>query len=340
MAGQKRTRLGSSALQRGLAVSAVFAALLFCVTAVRVLEDRMSVKIENAGMQMTAHTNTRSTAQVFMNEKWYAERNIDALLVMGVDDYGSLMTTDTYNNAHQADFLVLFLRDIDTGRTAAIHLNRDIMTDIMIFGVTGEPVGTRRAQLALAYNYGEGDAGSSSNVVSAVEHLLYGIDIDHYITITMDAVPILNDWVEGVPIEILDDFTDIDHALIRGELVRLNGQQALAYVRTRRGLDDSTNLHRMERQRQYASEWVKSAQDKLKDAQAVSDLVLRLNDHYRSNATIEQLAIYAESLSNNPSMTVYEIDGNAVQGEVYMEYHVNEAELQQLVLKLFYAPVE
>lgn len=341
MTERRRKKHHSSCLiGRWLSVAALFLVVVVGFAAVRVVEDRMAVKIENAGMQMTAHANNRSTAQIFMNERWFAKRNTETLLVMGVDEYGPLTKADAYNTGRQTDFLVLFLRDVDTGRAAAIHLNRDTMTDITTLGITGEPTGTLNAQLALAYNYGDGGVLSSSNVVSAVEHLLYGIEIDHYITVTMDAVPILNDWAGGVTLEVLDDFTGIDSTLTQGELARLDGKQALAYVRTRKGLDDSSNLHRMERQRQYASEWLKSAHDRLSDKQAVLDLVMQLDTYYQSNCTAEQLVAYAQSLSDNPSMPVYETHGTAEQGDLYMEYYVDERALQQMVLELFYAPVE
>jgi len=337
---QRRKKHSSGLLGRWLSVAALLLVAVVCFAAVRIVEDRMTVEIENAGMQMTAHTNSRSNAQIFMNENWHAKRNTETLLVMGVDNYGPLTEADAYNTGRQTDFLVLFLRDVDTGRASAIHLNRDTMTDITTLGVTGEPTGTMNAQLALAYNYGDGGVQSSSNVVSAVEHLLYGIEIDHYITVTMDAVPIMNDWAGGVAVEVLDDFTSIDSGLVQGELVKLDGKQALAYVRTRKGLDDSSNLHRMERQRQYASEWIKSAREKLGDRQAVVNLARQLDGYYQSNCTIDQLAAYAQSLSDNPSMPVYETEGTAEQGEIYMEYHVDEYALQQMVLQLFYAPVE
>lgn len=311
-----------------------------CLLGVHLYEKKIEVPIEHAGMQMTEHTTAAKTAQVFMNDRWYAQRNMDTLLVMGIDQFGGLSNTDSYNNDSQTDFLALFMRDLDTGRTAVVHVNRDTMTDITTLGVTGQPTGTRHAQLALAYNYGSDTHISSSNVVSAVEHLLYGVEIDHYLTLTMDAVPILNDWADGVVLEVLDDFSGVDNTLVQGEMVRLQAQQALTYVRARSGLEDSTNIHRMERQRQYAAEWMRSAQDKLSDKQAVAALALQLDGTYRSDCTLEQLAVYAENLSGTPSIPAYEIQGSAIAGDAFMEYHVDEEALQQLVLDLFYAPVE
>ena len=322
-----------------MAVVAIVLVLAVAFIGVRMIEGRMNPEIANAGEQMTSHTAAQNTAQVFMHNRWYAERNVETLLVMGIDDLGPLDTSEAYTNHHQTDFLVLFLRDLDTGKTAAIHINRDTMTDITTLGVTGQPTGSIKAQLALAYNYGSGDHISSQNTVDAVERLLYGMQVDHYITVTMDAVPILNDWAGGVTLSLLDDFTAHDPTMVQGKLMRLNGSQALTYVRSRGGLADSTNLHRMERQRQYASEWVGCAQNRLSDEQAVADLVLKLDGVYRSDCTVDDLSSFGQSLSMNPSMPVYELEGEAVRGDVYMEYYVDEEKLQQLVLELFYAPV-
>lgn len=336
----RRRKNHSGGLKAALAVTSVVLMLALCLVSVYVFESRTGMEIEGAGQQMTSHTHSLHTAQIFMNGKWYAQRNMETLLIMGVDEYGQLRTSAGYNNDQQTDFLVLFTRDLDTGRTAAIHVNRDTMTQITMLGVTGEPAGTRYAQIALAYNYGSGDHTSSRNAADAVGHLLYGMEIDHYITVTMDAVPIVNDWAGGVMVTVADDFTSVDQTLVKGEMVTLRGDQALTYVRTRKELDDSSNLHRMERQRQYASEWVKTAQGKLNDMQAVADLVMQMDGYYRTSCTAEQLYDFAKSLGMHPSITTYEIPGEAVKGDMFMEYYVDEGALQQLVLDIFYVPVE
>ena len=136
--------------------------------------------------------------------------------------------------------------------TKRLHmLNRDTMTKIQILGVRGDVAGTFTGQLALAHTYGSGERDSCLNTTEAVSNLLYGVGIDHYISITMDGVAILNDLVGGVEVEVMDDFSSIDSTLVQGETVTLMGNHALTYVRTRGGLEDSSNLHRMERQRQY-----------------------------------------------------------------------------------------
>ena len=340
MAMNRRRRKRRGGLRAVCAAAGLVLVIVLAVAAARMLESGMTVEVKNAGQQLTSHTQQTTTAQVFMNGRWYAKKDVETLLVMGIDTYGALTSSGSYNNTHQVDFLALYILDPQTGESRALHLNRDTMTDITTLGVTGKKTGTRRAQLALAYNYGSGDQVSSANVVTAVEYLLYGIEVDHYITMTMDAVPIVNDWVGGVTVEVLDDFAGIDDALVQGQSVKLEGAQALTYVRTRKGLDDSSNLHRMERQRQYAAEWLKLARPQLEDTMAIADLVTRLDAYYRTDCTVEQLESLARSLSASESIPVAELQGEAIRGEDFMEFYVDEDALQQLVLELFYYPVD
>ena len=270
----------------------------------------------------------------------FATMQNETMLLIGIDNFGGVTQSGSYNNTSQADFLALYVHDKDADRGSVIHLNRDTMTDITVLGVTGQNAGTRRAQLALAYNYGSGGAVSSQNTVEAVSRLLYGMEIDHYLTVSMDALPLVNDWAGGVTLTVQDDFSGVDDKLVKGREVTLIGQQALTYVRTRYGMDDSSNLQRMTRQRQYAAEWVKTARPLLGDQNAVTELVFSLKDYHHSDCTADKLNEFAQMLGQNDTIEIPELKGEAKVGETFMEYYVDDESVQQLVLELFYAPVE
>lgn len=277
----------------------------------------------------------------YYNGTAYARReDLETVLLLGVDKFEG-ETPEGYLNNQQADFLLLLVMNKQHETCTPIQLNRDTMTQIQILGVTGEPAGTFTGQLALAHTYGSGKEDSCENTVLAVENLLYGVGIDHYVSLTMDGVALLNDLVGGVTVEVLDDFSGIDDSLVQGEIVTLQGQQALTYVRSRGGLEDSTNLHRMERQRQYLAglqEQVKKAAQS--DSNFSLDALLQVNEYMVSDCTVNQLS----DLIN--SMVTYEIEdirttqGEAQVGEEYMEFTVDEDALQQLVLEVFYDAVD
>lgn len=277
----------------------------------------------------------------YYNGTAYARReDLETVLLLGVDKFEG-ETPEGYLNNQQADFLLLLVMDKENETCTPIQLNRDTMTQIQILGVTGEPAGTFTGQLALAHTYGSGEEDSCENTVLAVSNLLYGMEIDHYVSLTMDGVALLNDLVGGVTVEVLDDFSGIDDSLVQGETVTLQGQQALTYVRSRGGMEDSSNLHRMERQRQYLA----ALQQQLKAAVQQEDgftldALLQLNEYMVSDCTIDQLSDLGDSLAAYQVSDILTTPGDAQEGEEFMEFTVDEDALQQLVMDVFYEPVE
>ena len=196
--------------------------------------------------------NDETRQTIRYNGQWYVlNDDIETILIMGLDKYESQVQTDSYNNDMQADFLTLLILDRGEDTATALHLNRDTMAQMNVLGLRGEVVDTTTAQLALAHTYGRGEKDSGKNTADAVSGFLYDVPVDHYLSLTMDAVQALNDLVGGVPVIVLDDFTGVDAALVKGQKVTLKGEQALTYVRTRQGVGDETNEQRMKRQQQY-----------------------------------------------------------------------------------------
>ena len=277
----------------------------------------------------------------YYNGTAYAKKeDLETVLLLGVDKFEG-ETPEGYLNNQQADFLLLLVMDKQNETCTPIQLNRDTMTQIRILGVTGEPAGTTTGQLALAHTYGSGEEDSCENTALAVSNLLYGMEIDHYVSLTMDGVALLNDLVGGVTVEVLDDFSGIDDSLMQGEIVTLKGQQALTYVRSRGGMEDSSNLHRMERQRQYLA----ALQQQLKAAVRQEDgftldALLQLNEYMVSDCTVDQLSNLGDSLAAYQVSDILTTPGDAQEGEEFIEFTVDEAALQQLVMDVFYEPVE
>ena len=173
-----------------------------------------------------------------------------------------------------------------------------------------------------------------------MSNLLYGIEIDHYISMTMDGVALLNDLVGGVTVEVMDDFSGIDDTLVQGETVTLLGEHALTYVRSRGGLEDSTNLHRMERQRQYLAGLQEQMKKASQEEGFTLDALMQLNEYLVSDCTINQLSDLLENLNTYEVGEILTTQGEAKVGEEFMEFTVDEDALQQLVMDVFYEPVE
>ena len=336
-------RVDVRVLKGTAAILAVVLVLLAGMLLLQRWENTQDAPVSSSGPSSAVEADAPVDGReiTYYNGTAYARReDLETVLLLGVDKFEG-ETPEGYVNNQQADFLLLLVLDEENETCTPIQLNRDTMTQIQILGVTGEPAGTFTGQLALAHTYGSGEEDSCENTVLAVENLLYSVGIDHYVSLTMDGVALLNDLVGGVTVEVLDDFSGIDDSLVQGETVTLQGQQALTYVRSRGGLEDSSNLHRMERQRQYLS----ALQQQLKQASQQDsgftlDALLQLNEYMVSDCTVNQLSDLGDSLAAYQVSDILTTPGDAQEGEEFMEFTVDEDALQQLVMDVFYEPVE
>lgn len=283
------------------------------------------------------YSDDRGEELVYYNGDWYEPKSkIETVLVIGLDKFQDT-AHGSYNNNQQSDFLLLLVMDHQNEKCTAIHLNRDAMTEINVIGATGESASTFKGQLALAHTYGSGGKDSCKNVVKAVSNLLYGIEIDHFISMTMDGVGLLNDIAGGVTLEIMDDFSQIDPDLKPGETMTLTGEQALTYVRARGFLEDSSNLHRMERQRQYLQALQKKLIEQADmDAGFILKTLTVISDYMVSDCTINQLSDLSNNIKEYDVREFQSLPGEAVKGEQYMEFYVDEIALQEMVMDVFY----
>lgn len=269
------------------------------------------------------------------------KKNLDVVLLIGVDKYISQTQGESYNNSQQADFLMLLLLDRKAETCTALHLNRDTMTAIPVLGVRGEKAGSIFAQLALAHNYGSGGLDSCQNMVKAVSDLLYGVKINHYISFTMDAVAQINDLAGGVTVSVMDDLTSVSPQMEKGATLTLTGDMALSYVRARYGLEDSSNLRRMERQRQYLKNLRSALSAKMESNDSfLLDALETVSPYMTSNCTANQISQLYERWGLYKDGGILTVDGEAKKGAEFMEFYPDEAALKQLVLELFYVPLE
>lgn len=278
--------------------------------------------------------------EVYYNNQWYAKKSgLETVLLIGVDKYLKDTGDETYLNTQQCDFLMAIILDHDNKSYTALHINRDTMTNINILGLNGELAGSMNAQIALAHTYGSGGEDSCENTVTAVSNLLSGTEISHYISVTMDAIPIVNDAVGGVKVVVMDDFSNIRSDFVQGEEITLVGEQALAYVRSRGGLEDSSNLHRMERQKQYLTALKQTFDSKVQDNPAlILSILMSINDYMVSDCTVNELSDIASYTHVYEFKGIQYIEGEAIVGEKFVEYYYDEDALNDLIIELYYQP--
>ncbi len=273
----------------------------------------------------------------FNGVEYIKKGNVDTFLILGLDKFEGSITNESYNNNRQADFLMLLVFDNDQKKCTALHINRDTMVSMNVLGVAGQKIDTVTKQIALAHTYGNGKEVSCRNTADAVSELLMGIKVDHYVSLTMDSVPVINDLLGGIEVTVLDSFAGIDDTLKKGEKVTLQGEHALTYVRTRYGLEDSSNSTRMQRQRQYLNALYAKAQQRVaSDENFIVEASVKMADYLVSDRTVNQLQELAKKLSEYELVEIDSFEGDLHKGEELMEFYPDVNSVQEIVFDLFY----
>lgn len=279
----------------------------------------------------------------YQGKEYVLRDNIETFLVLGLDKYKDAAGSDSHESGTvQADFLMLFVFDHDAKTTTAIQINRDTMANVNRLDIAGNKTGiVEQKQIALAYNYAYQTEGrvNCRNTADSVSDLLLGVKVNHYLSLTMDSVVVINDLVGGVEVLVTDDFTGIDDTLIMGQRVTLMGQRALTYVRSRQGMEDSTNSTRMQRQQQYMEALFDRAMHCIEaDEEFLLKAADQVSPYIEYDSTEYRLKEFAERFDSYDFQGIRQIEGQNKAGEEFMEFHPDEDSIWALVIQLFYTP--
>lgn len=270
--------------------------------------------------------------------KYFPRQDITVVMVLGIDRYGPVQASGYHRNQGAADSVVLLIFDETAKDYTVLCLNRDTMLDMNTLGVRGEYAGTAYGQLALAHTYGNGVEDSCENVKKTLMNFLHGLTVDYYVAMNMDVLPILNDAVGGVTVTVRDDFSKVNPSITMGEL-KLQGNQVLDFVRTRKDVGDQKNVTRMERQREYMNSFLQAFTRKTEEN---GDFALQLYDQIApyivtdcSVATLNSMLTRYEGFTLND---VVSPAGDNIVVDGYYQFHADAEKLDALVLDLFYSP--
>lgn len=269
---------------------------------------------------------------------YYPRQDVTVMLVIGTDQSGPVKSSNYYRNEASADSVVLLLFDETNYNCTVLYLNRDTMLEMDTLGVRGEYAGPAYGQLALAHTYGTGLEDSCVNVKNTLMKFIHGLTIDYYVSVNMDAVPILNDAVGGVTVNVTEDFSKVDRTIKMGEQT-LMGDQVLSYVRTRKNVSDQKNVTRMERHKEYIYGFLNKLREKeLEDASFILNVYEQVAPYLVSDCPISTLSGMMERYADFDIKEIVSPEGENVLGDEHYEFYVDEEKLDELIVRLFYAP--
>ena len=269
---------------------------------------------------------------------FYPRKDITILLIMGINQSGKVEKTE-YNHGGAADMVTLVVFDENSQKYDFLSLNRDMMVNMPMLTNSGREAGTYYGQLAYSHTYGDGMKDSCENVRKTVSNLLYGIEVDYYLSMNIDTISTVNDAVGGVTVNIIDDFSAVDPDLPMGE-VTLLGKQAVTFVQTRWNVGDELNLSRMERQKEYMDNFVPVFLDKMRENTAfVTELYEQVSDYIVTDCSIQVLDRLQKDYGGFSMGEILSVPGENVLGETYYEFYPDEEALDNLIIDMFYSEI-
>lgn len=154
----------------------------------------------------------------------------------------------------------------------------------------------------------------------------------------LDAISLANDAVGGVTVTVTDDFSAVTSEIPVGE-VTLHGDQAEIFVRGRKDVGDQQNTSRMERQKVYLESFLESLKESMAGSETFAlNLYEEISPYMVTDCSV---TVFSEILSQYDDYTLAEIlspEGESVRGEEYMEFYLDEEALDELTVRLFFAP--
>lgn len=302
----------------------------------------VGVQSKKAEEKREVSANTESTDSssyiTYNGKKYQYNSDLRTMLFLGVDKDEVVTVRENTGRSGQSDCLILLVLDTENKTTTLLEISRDSMADVKIYGIDGDYMATETAQIATQYAYGDGEKRSCQLTRNAVSNLLYDIPIHDYLSLNMAGIVPIVDQIGGVTITITEDQTAIDPVLVSGATVTMDGILAEKYIRSRDTSVLGSNEQRMERQTQFVQallEKIKSTED---GGNAMLHQFWQAGQPYITTDLSLNMLEKISSYDMDPQ--ILKVPGEVQAGAEHDEFHVDDAELQELIIRIFYREVK
>lgn len=299
---------------------------------------------EEAPVQTTSGEadNSSSGTIQWKGKNYRYNDHLSNYLLMGVDNREKASTTVGQANAGQADAIYLVSWDRVENTVTMISIPRDTMTEIQIYGPGGKDLGTNTDHISLSYAYGDGSHKSCRLTEDAVSNLMYGLPIQGYCSINIDALPVLTESVGTLTVTVPNSsLQDAYPEFAEGSQVTLTPENTEPFVRYRDIEESQSALHRMERQQEFIRAYSEAAKSAFaQDPGFAADLYTSLEPYMVTSMGNDEFVSLMESAAQGQTKEGWTIPGEGVEGGMYDEYHVDDNALYEKMIETFYKEAE
>ena len=297
------------------------------------------------GYQIDSETGEDAYFVYHNGKKYKYNEKVTTILFAGIDKHSDEHIEGVYGTGGQADTILVMSLNTETGKYRLFAVSRDTMAQVNVFDKTGDYKGTKEQQICLSYAYFDGGVQSVENLKRSVSRLFFGMPVNAYAAIDLDAIPILNDQVGGVTVTVPEDLSARDPSLTLGTTLTLDGKQAETFVRARdvKGDENQNNL-RMERQKVYLTSFIKQTLQKTKEKKTFPlQMYKSISDYLETDIDVSMLTYYTSiflksGFSSEDNMV--KVPGTTVAGEKYAEYYTDTDAFFDMILNIYYTEVE
>ncbi|MFK0044867.1 LCP family protein [Streptomyces sp. NPDC090741] len=189
------------------------------------------------------------------------------ILVIGTDKRSGA-GNEGYGDADSvghADTTILFHVSKDRSNATALSIPRDLITNIPACP-TKQPDGSSKTipgEKGIRFNISLGQEGRDPGCTMRTVKEITGITVDNFMMVDFNAVKVLSTAVGGVPVCLAKPVDDKDSKLkLDAGEHRLQGEQALAFVRTRHSFGNHGDLDRIKTQQQFLGSMMREMKSK------------------------------------------------------------------------------
>jgi len=261
-------RTARKLLLAGLAV------ILFVVSAVAIAYHDLQSQVDRYDVSaLVGGSRPTRTDAVADN---YAGQAVN-ILVLGSDTRSGSNNVDGSEGSAdvavaRSDTAMILHVSADRSRIEVVSIPRDTLVDIpsctTADGTTTEASTNTQFNAAFANGAGtsastEAQAAGAACTIKTVEQLT-NIHIDEFVVVDFDGLSKMVDALGGVRVYVSEDINDTDYTglVLKKGCYLMDGATALQYARVRHGVDDGSDLHRIERQQNLMSAMIRTAQSK------------------------------------------------------------------------------
>ena len=283
----------------------------------------------------------RKNIVVYGGKEYQYNEHLSNYLFMGIDTREPIEEEQTRAENGRADAIFFVSYDRVEKTVKCFAIPRDTMASIHAYSVDGEDLGLTEDHISMQYLYGDGKDESCRLMKETISRMLYGVPIQGYCSVNMDAIPAAVKVLGGVTLVVPDKTLEtVNPKFKEGTEVIITEADAEQFVRYRDTTQSQSAIDRMNRQKVFMEAFVETAKAKATDnTSLVVDMYESIKPYMVTNMGSDLFAKLLETTYDSDNK-IQDIPGEKVDGMQFDEYHINETKLYELILHNFYKEVQ